>query len=178
MKVTLLPGDGIGPEISTAVTSILAAAGAPIEWERHDAGEEALRLHGDPLPPTVVAAIQQTGVCLKGPVGTPIGRGFKSVNVDLIYGLPHQTEEGFASTIAQTLSLVPDRVAVYGYAHVPWLKHQQKSFEKALPGAEQKARLYLIAHRQFVAAGYVAIGMDHFARHDDELALVIHRPFP
>jgi oxygen-independent coproporphyrinogen-3 oxidase len=108
--------------------------------------------------------------------------GFASVNVDLIYGLPHQSEAGFTRTLEQTLSLRPDRVAVYGYAHVPWLKRQQASFADALPGAEDKARLYLAAHRQFTQAGYVAIGMDHFARRDDELALALengtlHRNF-
>jgi isocitrate dehydrogenase (NAD+) len=81
--VALLPGDGIGPEIAASVVEILEAAGAPIEWERHDAGEEALRLHGDPLPLPVIEAVKRIGVCLKGPVTTPVGRGFKSVNVRL-----------------------------------------------------------------------------------------------
>jgi isocitrate dehydrogenase (NAD+) len=82
-RVTLLPGDGIGPEIAASVVEILAAAGAPIEWERLDAGEEALRLHGDPLPPSVIESVKRNAVCLKGPVTTPVGRGFKSVNVRL-----------------------------------------------------------------------------------------------
>jgi isocitrate dehydrogenase (NAD+) len=82
-RVTLLPGDGIGPEIAASVVEILEAAGTPIDWERHEAGEEALRLHGDPLPPSVLEAVRRNGVCLKGPVTTPVGRGFKSVNVRL-----------------------------------------------------------------------------------------------
>jgi len=81
--VTLLPGDGIGPEITASVTSILDAAGANLTWERHAAGEESIKLSGMPLPPATLASIQRTRVCLKGPVGTPIGKGFKSVNVTL-----------------------------------------------------------------------------------------------
>ncbi|HEX7614518.1 MAG TPA: isocitrate dehydrogenase (NAD(+)) [Thermoanaerobaculia bacterium] len=81
--VTLLPGDGIGPEITASVTSILDAAGANLAWERHDAGEESIKRAGMPLPPATLASIQRTRVCLKGPIGTPIGRGFKSVNVAL-----------------------------------------------------------------------------------------------
>ena len=81
--VTLLPGDGIGPEITASVTSILDAAGANLAWERHEAGEESIKRAGMPLPPATLAAIQRTRVCLKGPIGTPIGKGFKSVNVTL-----------------------------------------------------------------------------------------------
>ena len=81
--VTLLPGDGIGPEITASVTSILDAAGANLAWERHYAGEESIKLAGMPLPPATLASIQRTRVCLKGPIGTPIGKGFKSVNVTL-----------------------------------------------------------------------------------------------
>jgi isocitrate dehydrogenase (NAD+) len=81
--VTLLPGDGIGPEITASVTSILDAAGANLAWERQDAGEASIKLAGTPLPPATLASIQRTRVCLKGPVGTPIGKGFKSVNVTL-----------------------------------------------------------------------------------------------
>jgi isocitrate dehydrogenase (NAD+) len=81
--VTLLPGDGIGPEITASVTSILDAAGANLAWERQDAGEASIKLAGMPLPPATIASIQRTRVCLKGPVGTPIGKGFKSVNVTL-----------------------------------------------------------------------------------------------
>ncbi|HTS03760.1 MAG TPA: isocitrate/isopropylmalate dehydrogenase family protein [Thermoanaerobaculia bacterium] len=80
---TLVPGDGIGPEITAAVVGILEAAGAPIVWERHDAGEAAVRATGSPLPPDIVASIQRTKVCLKGPVTTPVGGGYKSVNVSL-----------------------------------------------------------------------------------------------
>jgi isocitrate dehydrogenase (NAD+) len=81
--VTLVPGDGIGPEITAAVVEILDAADAPIAWERHDAGETAIKETGQPLPPEIVSSIQRTKVCLKGPVTTPVGGGYKSVNVAL-----------------------------------------------------------------------------------------------
>ena len=85
--ITLLPGDGIGPEITASVLEILERAGAAIAWERYVAGEDALRLSGDPLPPEIFPSIQRNGTCLKGPITTPVGRGFKSVNVRLRQGL-------------------------------------------------------------------------------------------
>ena len=82
-KAVLLPGDGIGPAISEAVTEILQAAKAPIEWETHHAGAAVAEEGGDPLPPSVVEAVRKTGLALKGPITTPVGRGFTSVNVRL-----------------------------------------------------------------------------------------------
>ena len=82
-KVILIPGDGIGPSIADAVVRILDAAGARIDWATHHAGAEVLATAGDPLPQTVVDAVRETGVALKGPVSTPIGGGFSSVNVRL-----------------------------------------------------------------------------------------------
>ncbi len=81
--VTLIRGDGIGPEVADAVVSILASAGVPIAFEEVVVGREAERRDGDPLPPAALAAIRRTGVALKGPVGTPVGKGFQSVNVRL-----------------------------------------------------------------------------------------------
>ncbi len=81
--VVLLPGDGIGPSISSAVVRILDAAGADIEWQTHHAGAETLATHGDTLPDETLAAIRRVGVALKGPITTPVGKGFKSVNVRL-----------------------------------------------------------------------------------------------
>lgn len=98
--------------------------------------------------------------------------GYASIGVDLIYGLPYQTETSFARTIQEVLTLRPDRLAVFSYAHVPWMKPAQKILERdrALPSPEQKLRLFALALRALAAAGYVHIGMDHFARADDELA--------
>ena len=85
--VALLPGDGIGPEVTAATVRILEAAGAEIDWETHQAGAEALARFGDPLPPSVLDSIRRHGVALKGPVTTPIGKGFSSINVRLRIGL-------------------------------------------------------------------------------------------
>ena len=81
--VTLIPGDGIGPEVTEATVRVLEAAGAPIEWERHAAGAEAVERFGEPLPAAVLESIRRNGVALKGPVTTPVGCGFQSVNVQL-----------------------------------------------------------------------------------------------
>jgi isocitrate dehydrogenase (NAD+) len=81
--VTLLPGDGIGPEVSEAAVRVLEAAGAEIEWERHIAGREALEKYGNPLPPEVLESIRRNCVALKGPITTEVGKGFKSINVQL-----------------------------------------------------------------------------------------------
>jgi isocitrate dehydrogenase (NAD+) len=81
--VTLIRGDGIGPEVTDAVVAILEAARAPLAFEEVVVGREAEEREGDPLPPGALAAIRKTGVALKGPVGTPIGKGFQSVNVRL-----------------------------------------------------------------------------------------------
>src|SRR5690606_29278791 len=80
---TLMPGDCIGPEVVAAVVRILAAAGAPFEWERQAGGMGALKRHGDPLPPRLLQSIRKTGLALKGPLTTPVGGGFRSVNVRL-----------------------------------------------------------------------------------------------
>ncbi|SPE59158.1 Oxygen-independent coproporphyrinogen-III oxidase [Verrucomicrobia bacterium] len=96
--------------------------------------------------------------------------GFQSLNIDLIYGLPYQTPVSFARTIDQTLSLKPDRFAVFSYAHVPWLKPAQKIL-KTLPSPETKLELLKLTIEKLTAEGYVYIGMDHFARAGDELAV-------
>jgi isocitrate dehydrogenase (NAD+) len=82
-KVVLLPGDGIGPSISSSVVRILDAAGADLDWEIHHAGAETLASHGDTLPEPTLEAIRSIGVALKGPITTPVGKGFQSVNVRL-----------------------------------------------------------------------------------------------
>jgi oxygen-independent coproporphyrinogen-3 oxidase len=108
--------------------------------------------------------------------------GFLSVNVDLIYGLPYQTAETFAHTVDQILELTPDRVALFSYAHVPWLKKQQNSFEGHLPEGMQKFEIFRTGLLKFLESGYLYIGMDHFAKPGDELAVsqqnrTLHRNF-
>ncbi|MFZ0634311.1 MAG: oxygen-independent coproporphyrinogen III oxidase, partial [Candidatus Acidiferrales bacterium] len=108
--------------------------------------------------------------------------GFDSMNVDLIYGLPYQTADSFAATIEKVFTLSPDRVAMFSYAHVPWLKRQQGSFHGHLPEGMEKFRIFRVGLEKFVSAGYEYIGMDHFARATDELAVAqrnrtLHRNF-
>lgn len=110
--------------------------------------------------------------------------GFQSINVDLIFGLPLQNAEGFAKTIDDVLGLAPDRLSVFSYAHVPWIKPAQKIFDdrEQLPTAEQKLAMFAVAHEKLTAAGFVDIGLDHFARPDDSLAVAqrsgtLHRNF-
>jgi oxygen-independent coproporphyrinogen-3 oxidase len=103
--------------------------------------------------------------------------GFSSVNFDLIYGLPHQTVESFHRTLDDVLSLQPDRLAVFSYAHVPWVKPAQKILEhKILPTPEVKLQLLkMVIERLTENNRYVYIGMDHFARPGDELAVAQSR---
>lgn len=97
-------------------------------------------------------------------------RGIDRVNYDLIYGLPHQTEESFSTTLDAVISALPDRIALYGYAHVSWIAKQQRGFERGdLPEPERRLRIFLLALRRLTEAGYRSIGMDHFARPQDEL---------
>ncbi len=98
--------------------------------------------------------------------------GFQSVNLDLIYGLPHQTPESFERTLDEVLALKPDRFAVFNYAYVPWIKPAQKIIkEETLPTADTKLALLKLTIEKLTAEGFVYIGMDHFARADDELAV-------
>src|SRR5579862_3244545 len=108
--------------------------------------------------------------------------GFDSVNVDLIYGLPYQTAETFAHTVDQIIELAPDRIALFSYAHVPWLKKQQSSFVGHLPEGMTKFEIFRTGLLKFLEAGYLYIGMDHFAKPSDELAMsqrerTLHRNF-
>ncbi|WNL44660.1 oxygen-independent coproporphyrinogen III oxidase [Dyella sp. BiH032] len=97
--------------------------------------------------------------------------GFGSASVDLIYGLPRQTVDGFRRTLQQVVDLDPDRVAVYGYAHLPTLFKAQNQIDAAeLPDPATRLALLRAALEMLTAAGYIYIGMDHFARADDELA--------
>jgi oxygen-independent coproporphyrinogen-3 oxidase len=108
--------------------------------------------------------------------------GFDSINVDLIYGLPYQTPESFAHTVQQVVGISPDRIAMFSYAHVPWLKKQQGSFIGHLPEGMAKFDIFRNGLLNFLEAGYLYIGMDHFAKPDDELAIAqrdrtLHRNF-
>ena len=97
--------------------------------------------------------------------------GFDSINIDLIYGLPHQTPESFVESVDKVIGMSPDRVAMFSYAHVPWLKKQQGSFAGFIPQGMDKFRIFRAGIERFTAAGYLYVGMDHFARPNDELCL-------
>ncbi len=109
--------------------------------------------------------------------------GFESVNIDLIYGLPYQTLETFTDTVEKTIKLNPDRIAVFNFAYVPWLKPLQRNIiEEALPPAQVKLDILKMTIEKLTDAGYIFIGMDHFAKPDDELAVAqrertLHRNF-
>ncbi len=108
---------------------------------------------------------------------------FEGINIDLIYGLPRQTTESFARTLETALTLMPDRVACYSYAHVPQVRHNQRLIDvSALPSREEKLQLFRMAVDAFTGSGYEWIGMDHFARPTDDLAVAsrerrLHRDF-
>lgn len=105
-------------------------------------------------------------------VGEARAAGFRSVNIDLIYGLPRQTLDGFDRTLDQVIALDPDRIALYSYAHLPTVFMPQRRIAAAdLPSAESKLQILSLAIGRLARAGYLYIGMDHFARPDDELAL-------
>ncbi|QQT26627.1 oxygen-independent coproporphyrinogen III oxidase [Sphingobacterium spiritivorum] len=109
--------------------------------------------------------------------------GYTSINFDLIYGLPFQTENTITQTIDKALEMRPDRISFYSYAHVPWIKPGQRRFtEMDLPEGENKLRLYNLGKQMIRKEGYEDVGMDHFARPDDELFLAsregrLHRNF-
>ncbi|NOX91982.1 MAG: oxygen-independent coproporphyrinogen III oxidase [Gammaproteobacteria bacterium] len=98
--------------------------------------------------------------------------GFKSVSIDLIYGLPHQTVESFATTVDKIIAAGPDRLSVFNYAHLPEMfKPQRRINEDELPSASEKLDILQDTNERLIKAGYVYIGMDHFAKPDDELAV-------
>ena len=98
--------------------------------------------------------------------------GFESVNVDLIYGLPLQTVARFTPTVEEIIDMAPDRIATFNYAHVPWLKkHQVLIPEDKLPSPAEKLDIFEMVSSRFDEAGYVFIGMDHFSKPDDEIAV-------
>ncbi|HVB47842.1 MAG TPA: oxygen-independent coproporphyrinogen III oxidase, partial [Burkholderiales bacterium] len=98
--------------------------------------------------------------------------GFRSVNLDLIYGLPKQTLDRFSATLDKVLALDPERVALYSYAHLPGVfKPQRRIAESELPSPETKLQILTLAIGRLTRAGYVYIGMDHFAKPEDELAV-------
>lgn len=110
--------------------------------------------------------------------------GYRSISHDLVFGLPKQTLSDIIDTVSKTLSLMPDRISLYSYAHVPWIKgNGQRGFDESdLPKSEEKRELYETAKEMLLNAGYMEVGMDHFALKHDDLAIAfmnksLHRNF-
>lgn len=100
--------------------------------------------------------------------------GIAEVNMDLMYGLPYQTVASVMETIDQAMTLEPRRISLFGYAHVPWMrKHQTLLPEEAMPDTAERWAQYEMAHERLGHHGYVAVGLDHFAREDDEMAIAL-----
>ncbi|HEY6867149.1 MAG TPA: oxygen-independent coproporphyrinogen III oxidase [Candidatus Eisenbacteria bacterium] len=160
----------IGIEVDPRVTS-----------DHHVAGLRALGFNRismgvQDFAPVVQEAVHrvQSYELTKALVDRSRAEGFQSVNIDLIYGLPHQSIDGFRRTLEQVLTIRPDRVAVYSFAFVPWIKAHMKHFPaEALPDASLKLQLLGLTIDAFTGAGYRFIGMDHFALPEDELSRAI-----
>ena len=137
-----------------------------------DLGFNRISLGVQDLDPDVQRAVNriQSLEETMGVVRAARDAGFRSVSMDLIYGLPHQTVESFAATLDRILEMAPDRLSVFNYAHLPGLfKTQTRINPDDLPSAEQKLQILQMTIDQLMAAGYEYIGMDHFARPQDEL---------
>ena len=160
------PGAEVALEIDPEVTSV-----EQLEVARAS-GFNRLSIGVQDFDPRVLEAVaraqsyERTALLL----GEARRLGFESVNIDLIYGLPHQEPVQFTKTLEKVIELRPDRVAVYSFAYVPWIKGNQKRLQADyLPDRDTKFALFAAAITSFVRAGYLQIGMDHFALPDDEM---------
>jgi oxygen-independent coproporphyrinogen-3 oxidase len=193
----LKPADLLG--LAATLQSAFAIEGQPefsIEIDPNDmtpdryagfaaAGVNRASIGVQDFDPKVQAAINriQTPEQTRAVVDGMRAAGVTSVNLDVLYGLPFQTLDSLQRTIGEVLSMRPDRIALFGYAHVPWMKtHQKMIDESALPDVVARYRQAEAAAAQLIAAGYVAVGMDHFALPSDGLAIAaqsgaLHRNF-
>ena len=160
------PGAEVSVEIDPRVTTpehlaVLRRRG----WNRVSMGVQDF----DPEVQELVNRVQPFEMT-KGLVDAARALGYESLNLDLIYGLPGQRLAGFARSVEQVLTLRPDRIAMYSYAHVPWLKKPQRVLAAHLPEGPEKFAIFVSGIERFSDAGYVYIGMDHFALPHDEIA--------
>ena len=160
------PGAEISVEIDPRVTTpehlaVLRRHG----WNRVSMGVQDF----DPEVQELVNRVQPFEMT-KALVDAARSLGYDSLNLDLIYGLPGQRLAGFAESVDQVLTLRPDRIAMYSYAHVPWLKKPQRVLAAHLPEGTEKFAIFVSGIERFAEAGYVYIGMDHFALPHDEIA--------
>jgi oxygen-independent coproporphyrinogen-3 oxidase len=138
-----------------------------------EAGVTRASLGVQDFDPAVQQAIhrQQDVAMTAGAIALLRARGIRRINLDLVYGLPRQSLESLDRTLTAALGLAPDRIAVFGYAHVPWMKrHQRLIDERTLPGAAERHAMATLVAQRLGAAGFVGVGLDHYARPDDPLA--------
>jgi oxygen-independent coproporphyrinogen-3 oxidase len=166
-RVRFAPGAEIGIEVDPRVTTPEhVAALAELGMNRISMGVQDF----DPQVQKAINRVQsfeETAALVED----SRSHGFASVNIDLMYGLPYQTMELFLETVERVIEISPDRIALFNYAHVPALKHAQKAFERMpVPEGLEKFKIFAAAIDRFTRAGYVFIGLDHFAKPGDELA--------
>lgn len=164
--VEFTPDAELGVEIDPrTVTPASLAMLAGLGFNRTSFGVQDF----DPLVQAAVNRIQPYDM-VRTALQASRDNGFQSINVDLIYGLPKQTPESFSRTLDQLIELSPDRIALYNYAHLPdRFKAQRLIHAEDLPSADARLGIFLMSVRRLLAAGYVYIGLDHFAKPDDEL---------
>lgn len=184
---TLIPADAMRTlaDAVFAVTPLAANAEFSVEIDPNeidDARLDALAESGmnrasigvQDFDPEIQAIIgrEQSYEITRSAVEAIRARGVKSLNADILYGLPNQTIQRVSDSVQKLLSLSPDRVALYGYAHVPWMARRQQMIPSdTLPRPEERLALFETAQRLFEWDGYADIGIDHFARADDGLAI-------
>ncbi len=150
-------------EVDEARLDALAAAG----MNRASIGVQDF----DPLIQKTIGR-EQGFALTRDVVGMIRDRGVASLNADILFGLPHQTGPRIAETVQKLLSFSPDRVALYGYAHVPWMSRRQQMIpSEAMPAPQERLALFEVARDLFLADGYQDIGIDHFAKPTDGLAI-------
>lgn len=169
-RFSFTPDAEVGIEVDPRVTSHEQVAGL------RALGFNRISMGVQDFAPVVQEAVHrvQSYELTRALVDRSRAEGFQSVNIDLIYGLPYQSPEGFQRTLELALEIRPDRVAVYSFAFVPWIKAHMKHFPaEALPDASLKLQLLGLTIDAFTGAGYRFIGMDHFALPEDELSRAI-----
>lgn len=166
----LAPDAEVAIEVDPRVTTT-----EQIEWlAKH--GWNRVSMGVQDFDPNVQEAVKrvQSEAQTRAVIDAARSNGIQSINIDLIYGLPLQTAKSFEETVDRVLAIRPERVALFHYAHVPWLKKHQTAMEVGeAPSTDVKFAIFTRSVEQFRAAGYVYIGLDHFALPDDELAVAL-----
>ena len=163
-----------GAELSIEIDPRVSSA-VQLEFLRRS-GFQRISFGVQDLDPAVQAAMGrlQPEALLRELHTAARGLGFGSINYDLVYGLPGQTDDTFRSTLESVVELAPDRIACFGYAHVPWARPNQRRIDASLlPGRDERFALFRLAVDTLTAAGYRWIGLDHFARPGDDLSVAL-----